>query len=453
NCRIGFPIKELLRQNCVFHLDIREVPPDLAAFFMKVLLVFVEAEMMDTSEGELHLEIVLDELHLVDSREMENRNDLGEAMLRQSFRSLRHCGVGILGGDQLAALVPNTLIGLMNTKIAFLTPDGPSQLTLASSMTLDNEQRDFLGKLDRDKRQAVMHSSEFGGGAFLVQMPQMKLQKASLEEVAAAKKLAAERFPWTPIEPTITERPVDLRKALGGKHHEVRDVERSDVMTGASPEIEKQTKSEEQFLAVELLDYLRAVARDLLVTKTTRYKQLHLSAGKGDRLSDALVERGLIEEIKVPTGKRGGQPILLDITKAGRDLLARHHIKVNVPRGKGGLKHAFFQNAVQKWFAANFPNGTANIEDTDNDAHKAVDVAFVGDSKKIAVEILVNGVEKELSNIEADLEFEEIWMVAESRDQLARLQQKVQSSFPHHISRIQFHLITRFIAEMKSNGR
>ncbi|MBI4307716.1 MAG: hypothetical protein HY684_02805, partial [Chloroflexi bacterium] len=144
--------------------------------------------------------------------------------------------------------------------------------------------------------------------------------------------------------------------------------------------------------------------------------------------------------------------ILLDFTNSGRELLARHGIKINTPKGKGGLVHQFYQNLMARWFAKNFPQGKATIEDMSSG--KAVDVSFVGEGKRIAVEILVNGVDKEISNVDADLwSYDEIWLVADNKA-LDRLKKKVGEIFNHaEMGKIQFHQIGKFFSEMSEEGK
>lgn len=435
----GYPLEELMRHSIVFRM------PNLSAdvvFLFVVELLSAVADMRRHERSDYPaLAILLDE-----AQRFFKPTDKSETamypLMADHVQTFRKRAVIMVIATQDVFDTPRAISANVGASLFFRTLDGDSNTKIAKSLSLTSEQAHFLNEMP--KRHAVMRHPNFLK-PFVVRIREVELEHmVSDERIAEMMAPVLASLKWTP-SPYAAMPP--------GETNRKTSVGRSDVNSGdGAPGIEKQTKSEEQALDIELLDYLRAVARDLLVPKATRYEQIKLSAGRGDALSDALLKRGLIEEIKVPTGRRGGQPILLDFTNSGRELLARHGIKINTPKGKGGLVHQFYQNLMARWFAKNFPQGKATIEDMSSG--KAVDVSFVGEGKRIAVEILVNGVDKEISNVDADLwSYDEIWLVADNKA-LDRLKKKVGEIFNHaEMGKIQFHQIGKFFSEMSEEGK
>lgn len=437
SCSRGFPMAELLKQTCCFL--IKGVPPDLANFFIKELVISVEAELMDSSEGKLQLIVAVDETHLLDSREMMNRNDVGKPLIRQVARSLRHCGVGLIIADQIAALVPNALIGLTNTKIAFLTPDGPSQLTLQQSMNLSVEQRNFLAQLGN--QQAVVHSSAFSGtGALLMQVPQLNLVKASLSEVDAAKQVSASRFPWTPIEEhaSLSAAPKQISNKARNKEHNNVNESPHQPRDPLDALLDRIGEKDLNYLAL-----LRATPSE---DATKRDAGAGIAKSTGSVLRAKLTKMGLIRAYEAQIVGHGGQSKLIEVTETGLALLAKTKRNIDGPQGRGSPLHKAMQARVASVMRKQFPGASVSIEDGDE---RAIDVLVRDKTETIGIEISISTKsETEIEHMKSNLNTcDRVVVLAETEAHLADIKELVASEFgaPDQ-ERISFSVLNKYIA-------
>lgn len=171
-----------------------------------------------------------------------------------------------------------------------------------------------------------------------------------------------------------------------------------------------------------VLDYLALVAREPFLGVRERNAALGLSAWKGDRLKDAILEAGLAEEVAISPGGRGERFKLLDLTDQGRDLLARYGIPVATGHGRGGIAHQWWARAIAEWLRSE--GMEAEVEDVSKGAR--VDVVAKMSGHEVAVEIeLREG--HALENIRKDLAagFARVVSLFESPETLERVRAKL----------------------------
>ena len=438
----GYDIEDMMNRSIVFRMS--NLSADNVFFFVVELLSAVSDIRRQERDDYLPLAILLDEAQ----RFFKPADQSGTAiypLMLDHFQTFRKRNIYLISATQDIFDVPKAVSTNVGASVYFRPLDGESNAKIAKSLSLTPEQTKFLSS-EMPKRHVIMRHPNFLK-PILIRIPELDLeQKVTEEQIMEMMAPILSSLKW---KPSPFANGVNGRETVKANPIE-HDMASDDTDYAVDNESENRIKDEAKDLDIRLIDYIRAIADDQFVPSTIRDEKLNLSAGKGFARRSELLKLGLIEEVKVPTGVRGGQVTLLDITSAGRDLLARHHIKLNA-KGKGGLKHQYFQNVMQRWFAKHYTAGEATIEDVTSG--KAVDVSFVDEEKKIAVEILVNGIDKELSNIEADIQsFDEIWLVAESKEQSDKLAEKVRASFyADEMNRIRFELIGKFISELGGN--
>ncbi len=126
-------------------------------------------------------------------------------------------------------------------------------------------------------------------------------------------------------------------------------------------------------------------------------RQQNLSLYKGHILRNKLAGREYIQAHKIKTGKKGNPLTILEITESGWQYLESIKAKVEKYKGVGGFIHCYWQGKIKEWYEQKYKTCKAIIED--KSSGKAVDVGVYFSDKKTAVEVLIYGEEKEISNI------------------------------------------------------
>ncbi len=146
------------------------------------------------------------------------------------------------------------------------------------------------------------------------------------------------------------------------------------------------------------LDYLALVASRPFLTTRERNRELGLSAWKGHQVKSALIKDGLVEEVAVNPGGRGERFKLLNLTAAGRDLLASFGVAPAVGLGRGGVAHQWWTERLASWLREQ--GVTVRVEDESKGAR--VDLAVKLRGKDVAIEIEM-GDGHALENVRKDL--------------------------------------------------
>ena len=118
---------------------------------------------------------------------------------------------------------------------------------------------------------------------------------------------------------------------------------------------------------------------------------------------------------------------VVPITDVGYHLLAKLGVKYEPPAGHGEIEHKFWQYTIYRWaLSRGFP---AEIEQWLNG--KSVDVGVEWDEKKVALEIALENMEKELRNLVRDLEagWDQVVFCVLSDRELNRLKNEIAKRF------------------------
>lgn len=210
------------------------------------------------------------------------------------------------------------------------------------------------------------------------------------------------QVPFTPLEPTVTdEEASESVKALDG----IQTVlcEEFEHWPGRPPELSTEedgaSKQEIQALSKELLDYLEAIAGNPLLSTSERMEALGLSSYKNDRITNDLIENGLVKKVAINPGKgRGSSFTLLELSAQAVDLLASLDVQGSTGMGRGGIQHQWWAKEISSWLQDE--GATATVEDGSKGAR--VDVALrTASGLDLAIEIDLSG--RETENIRKDI--------------------------------------------------
>jgi len=283
----------------------------------------------------------------------------------QMVRESRKKGIAVILADQSYSSFHKVVRTNCQTKIIFETIDGPSRMEIARDLLLDEDQQQFLGEMSfasAPERRIVVQIPTFPKPLLLL-VPNIEVPEP------AANPTVHEGFDWVPLQ-----------------EHEPEQVK----------------KPEESTIPYELLRYLAVIGGNPLLKETeydSKIEKNH-SRAKGTRLRAKLKELGLIEEQEINLYKPGKQIKIVLPTDAGYELLDKHNIQYTTPKGNGGIIHRFWQNFISKKLEKD--GWKTRIEQTLK--NKRVDVGAIKGNEKVAFEVLMEGIEKELINLEKDLE-------------------------------------------------
>lgn len=327
----------------------------------------------------LKLVLIMDEFtHICDIGRC-HRADTQEPYMLDAARVFRKRGISMMLGTQSIYTVPNVVLSnISGFWMAYRPTDGYSKKILQDHMVLNYDQLEYASEMA--KRYVVCRTKECPK-TFLARIPEIDLPIAGEAEIARRMEYS-QRVLDSLLEPepetsVLTQKPTDRQaETLFGYY--------------------KLTK--------QCLDYLEFLAHQShLFLPVTELDELDsLSKYRADQIRKQLIETGpgLIAVHRIGVDKKGGPASTVEITEAGYHLLSKLSVKYERPTGHGYIEHKFWQYAIYRWaIARGFP---ARIEQWHN--NKAVDVAVEWDKKRVAVEVALENMDKEMENFVSDLE-------------------------------------------------
>jgi len=206
------------------------------------------------------------------------------------------------------------------------------------------------------------------------------------------------------------------------------------------PEKTEKPRQEKAEISHELLTYLGVIANYPFENETSHDDRMtNWSRAIGSRVRTKLKEMGLLEEHGINLYEPGRKIKIALPTDAGYALLDKYKIAYKVPQGNGGIPHRYWQHVVAEKLRKD--GWEAEVEQCL--WSKRVDVGAIRKGVKVAHEILMERIEKELSNLEKDLE--DGWNLVvfcvdyeETRERLAKL-------IPETEDRVEVWLLKEFL--------
>lgn len=442
NCVRGHNIEQLLDNNII--LRVRGLSDVLYKILVEDLLrCILQIRSSNPVDGAKNL-IVIDEAHLLLSGS-SSIQEKGEDFLLRFARLCRASGCDLLLSDQTPSLMQSAVMANMSTRITMQIVNGPCVRRIAESMSLSQEQAEALPRLK--PRQAVMHYTGYPDSAFLIQVPELNfgshLTEEEIKHIMAPFLIELE---WTPC-PTETKESLDQRN---------NNVQERDATSNRSDNIPLPLLTEGNNKSAKLIvgpvtkeetDYLIAIAQKPFISVTQLDRQENLSLYKGHQLRDKLAAREYIQTHRIKTGKKGNPLTILEITESGWKYLDSIKAKVERYQGVGGFIHCYWQSKIKEWYARKYKTCKAIIED--KSSGKAVDVGIHFGNKNTAVEIMIKGEQKEISNINKDLEnYDVVMCCAEDWEALNSLKARVEKEIEaDKRNRVWFKVLGEFVVK------
>ena len=412
----------LLKQSLIWQLQ--GLSNDALSFFATELLLAASLLMKAGPGGRLENLQFIDEFARFQGSTDRMQLGAGEPFFVDYVRTARKRGLGIVGSTQTPSLLPRPVLSDMNTLISFRPIDGASLNCLSQAMNLDGDQEaEFMELPDREPRQVLVRCPGIAN-CFLVELPQHEMDWATPEEVA---QRAEQTKQWLDsiYQPPVRPGPPKTSD------------QKSDgpLFTPQEHQISKAT-----------LDYLVRCARNWATPVTARDQKHDISASVGSKHRKRLIDEGFIRAHRILTGQRGGQLQVTEVTEQGYQELERFDVHVPRPPGRGGFEHRLWQHIVHAWAVGRgYP---AQIEQ--EVAGKPVDVGVIWDEKRVAVEIVVEGIEKELDNFGKDMAagWDQVIFAAVEQATLDQLRDRVLDTFNEEVfvqDKVDFQRLCKFL--------
>jgi hypothetical protein len=293
----------------------------------------------------------------------------------------RDLGEGIVAADQQISLLSDTFLSCSCTKIAFNT-SGKDTHETARIIGLNPQQTGMLQKLP--KGFAIVKQDQGHAIPFLANMDKIEFEKdvTDIEVEAHSRKF----IEWL-------NRDVQPRSSL------ISDRLKEDKE-------KKPISRDEEHLLIH-------TAKRPELTVSERFKAIGFTNYVGDKALKGLSFKGFITKVKICTGKRGNQPVILEITEKGRDYLKVKEIRTRL-RGKGGVVHQWWQRKIQEFYKNIGQNAVIepNVGGLNSDI-----LVFGQEGKRVALEVALSH-HNQVRNIQRDLEYFDSVIVASEKTTL-----------------------------------
>lgn len=427
----GHDLAALARRSVVWMLH--GLSADHMNTFVGDLMLWLKQYMRVCYKPTFRLALIMDELTHICNIDRCERADIQEPFMVDAARTFRKRGVALMVGTQSIYTVPKVVLSNLRAFFVGYRPiDNYSMRILSDHLVLDRQQAEYM--MQMPEREVVCRTKNCPR-AFLGNVGEIDLPVATEEQVAQRIE-ETEHILETLREPEQDQPSLFLQEPT---------------------EEQAQTLFGYYDLNKAHLDYLEFLGQQShLFLHVGRLDELDsLSQYKADLIREQLIETGpgLIRIHRIGTGKKGGPLSVVEITEAGYHLLSRLGVDCKQPVGHGGIEHIFWQYTIYRWaIVQGYP---AKIEQWLS--NKSVDVGIEWAEKKVAVEVALENMEKEISNLIKDLEagWDQVVFAVLTEKELNRLKNEIAKRFGAELAeknRVAFMILNTFLEIKESQG-
>lgn len=273
---------QLLTRPVVLELDAL-TQSDKVFFVQSVLLWIHHYRMAEPQREQFKHAIVVEEAHHVLSNERQSLAG-GQSVMEITFREIREFGEAMIILDQHPSQISMPALGNTYCTISFNLKHRTDVNAMAQAILLKDDERDILGNLQVG--QAVVRLQGRSVKPFMISVPEFKIKKGTFTDTRLINHM--------------------VQLGLLPEHH---------GLVNADVAIPGDHASESRNISPEVR-FLLDVARRPDSGIADRYKRLEVSVRQGQKLKNALVLAGLIEEQTQITHK--GRVRIVRLTGQGR---------------------------------------------------------------------------------------------------------------------------------------
>lgn len=304
-------ILSLLDQNAC--LELNALANAEKVFFIETLMVWIHHFRMNETERETFKHcLIIEEAHNILSPSGK------ETVIDTMLREVRELGESIVLVDQHPSQISIPALGNTYCTIALNMKHSKDINALAEMMQVPRDDRDVFGTLPMGH--AIVKLQSRYVQPFQIRIPKVSLRKGSvtdshLKQIRGSKSDSAESAAESEEKaPSRPFQPIPEKRKRGTEP----------LKTGLSP------------IEEALLKDIHKHPFDGVVR---RYTRLGLSRRRGNHAKEALIHKGVIQPVEIPT--RTGKVVLLDFTPAMEAAMKRQNVPVR-NRREGGLMHQYW---------------------------------------------------------------------------------------------------------------
>ena len=377
------PISNWLNRNVVLELD--ALTESEAKFFVNILMSQIYLYRKEHRHTGLQHVSVIEEAHNVLKKETEHVE--AKSVMDKIFREIREYGESMVIIDQMPSTLLDSAIANTATQITLSLKHSNDVRAAGNAMLLDRDEQLFLGKLPIGT--AIVKLQNRWHAPFMVKLPYVPMKAGKVDDEAIKAKMRGYFAESKAILPEIQQS--------------------QDISV-----ISDQDKEEKKLLV--------SIAEEPLLGIAERYRTIFLNPRSGNQCKRNLIELGLIKEVAVRISN--GRIKLLEPTEKGKEELNECGFSRSLRHG--GVEHMYWMKQVKKKLEN---NGYKVKEEHPIGNGETVDLAIIGKSKKIAVEI-ETGKSDAIRNIRKCLDagFEVVSMATNS-DALRKITELAQNCF------------------------
>jgi hypothetical protein len=334
-------ISNWLNRNVVFELD--ALTESEAKFFVNIVMSQVYLYRKENRHSGLKHISVIEEAHNVLKK--EDRNVEAKSVMDKIFREIREYGESIVIIDQMPSTLLDSAIANTATQITLSLKHSKDVRAAGTGMLLDRDEQLFLGKLPVGT--AIVKLQNRWHAPFMVRLPYVPIQAGRVDDEAVQARMAGYSAQSKAISAEICH-PVDIS-----------------VISDADKEMKR---------------LLVIIAEEPLLGIAERYRTICLNPRSGNQCKRKLIELGLIKEVNINNGK--ARIKLLELTEKGMQELKNYGYSRSWRHG--GVEHLYWMRQVKGKLET---RGYRVKEEFAIGNGETVDLAIIGKSKKIAIEI------------------------------------------------------------------
>jgi hypothetical protein len=374
-------ISHWLDKNVVLELD--TLTESEAKFFVNIIMSQIYLYRKEHRHSGFKHVSVIEEAHNVLKKEPESVE--AKSVMDRIFREIREYGESMIIIDQMPSTILDSAIANTATQITFSLKHNDDVTAAGKAMLLDHDERQILGKLPIGT--AIVKLRNRWHAPFMLKLPYVPLQAGKIPDEAIKAKMDG------------------FLPESGFIYQEITPV--SVILV-----ISEDDKDGKKLLV--------NIAEEPLIGILERYKKMCMNPKMGNQCKQRLISERLINEVSISTSK--ARIKLLELSEKGRERLKELGFDISGSLRHGGVEHLYWVQQVKK-----------KLENVGHRAHveypigsgETVDLAIIGKSKKIAIEI-ETGKSDAIHNIRKCLDAGvEVVSVALNKEVLQKMESKV----------------------------
>lgn len=398
NTEKNSPVEELLKENAIFELD--SLTNSDKTFFIEALLLWIHHFRLSEGERETFKHaIIIEEAHHILLRKKQEMTGT-EAVTDIILREIRELGESIILIDQHPSLISMPALGNTYTTICMNLKHRADMNTISESLLLDDEQIDFLGRLEVGTAIVKLQGRFFR--PFLVKIPLFPVKKGEIVDKDLKRKMANCKG-----ESGVVRVDEEINKIV----RVIRSVLKEEEKEAGPPENEKK--------------FLIDIAKFPVSGVITRYSRLGINRYQGLIMQKELIRKGFIT-FRTVSALRGRLKVLV-LTNEGKNAIKDVRIE-KIFNKNGSWEHEYWKYRVgmlyrKKGYMVTFEYRIGKGQSVDGVAEK--------DGIRIAIEI-ETGKSDYVYNVKKDLGkdngFDEILVVALDRRIRDKIEKELEES-------------------------